>query len=105
MDEQSAPEEAAELALDEARQPLPAGARRGGGEERLQVLLHHAVQDRLGRGARDVGSHGAGPSGFRAVAATAPQDARTHIEARPGVGLQQPAQPSVARTRHRNRSL
>jgi hypothetical protein len=41
------------------------------------VLLDHAMQDRAGRGARNVGSHGAGPSGFRAVAAIAPQDART----------------------------
>jgi len=29
--------------------------------------LDDPVQDRVGGGARDVGSHGAGPSGFRAV--------------------------------------
>ena len=67
MDEQPTPEEAAELTLDEARQPHPVGARGGRGEEGLQVLPHHPVQDRVGGGARDVGSHGAGPSGFRAV--------------------------------------
>ena len=67
MDEQPAPEEAAELAFDEARQADPVGARRRRGEEGLQVLPHDPVQDRVGGGARDVGSHGAGPSGFRAV--------------------------------------
>jgi len=77
MDEQPAPEESAELALDKAGQSHPVGARRGRGEEALHMLLDHAMQDRAGRGARNVGSHGAGPSGFRAVAAIAPQDART----------------------------
>jgi hypothetical protein len=67
MDEQSTPEEAAELAFDEAGQADPVGARGSGGEEGLQVLPDDPVQDRVGGGARDVGSHGAGPSGFRAA--------------------------------------
>jgi hypothetical protein len=67
MDEQSTPQEATELAFDEAGQPDPVGARGGGGEEGLQIFLHHAVQDGVDGGARDVGRHGTGPSGFRAV--------------------------------------
>ena len=67
MDEQSTPEEAAELACDEAGQADPVGARGSGGEEDIQVLPDDPVQDRIGGGARDVGSHGAGPSGFRAA--------------------------------------
>src|SRR5262245_6842197 len=77
MDEQPAPEEGAELALDEAGQSHPVGARGGRDEEGLQVLPDHSVQDRVGGSAWDVGSHGARPSGFRAVAATRPRDART----------------------------
>ena len=56
MDEQPAPEEGAELALDEAGQSHPVGARGGGGEEGLQVLPDHSVQDRVGGSAWDVGS-------------------------------------------------
>jgi hypothetical protein len=41
------------------------------------VLLDDPVQDRVSGGARDVGSHGAGHSGFRAVATAVPLDART----------------------------
>jgi hypothetical protein len=77
MDEQATPEEAAELAFDEAGQADPVGARGGRGEEGLQVLPDDPVQDRVGGSAWGVGSHGARPSGFRAVAATRPQDART----------------------------
>jgi len=33
------------------------------------VLVDYPVQDRVGSGARDVGSHSAGPSAFRAVPA------------------------------------
>ena len=62
MDEQPAAEEAAELALDEAGQADPVGAGGGRGEEGLQMLLDHPVQDRVGGGARSVGSHGAGPA-------------------------------------------
>src|SRR5262245_40039445 len=76
MDEQPAPEEGAELALDDAGQPHPVGARGGRGEDGLQVLPDHSVQDRVGGSAWDVGSHGARPSGFRAVATARPQDAR-----------------------------
>ena len=77
MREDPAPEEGAELALDEAGQPHPVGARGGRGEEGLQVLPDHSVQDRVGGSAWDVRSHGARPSGFRAVATARPQDART----------------------------
>jgi hypothetical protein len=77
MDEQPAAEEAAEFPFDEVGQPDALGARGGRGEEGLQVFLHHPVQDSVGGGARDVGSHGAGPSGFRAGATTPPQDAWT----------------------------
>jgi hypothetical protein len=65
MDEQATPEEAAEL--NEAGQADPVGACGSGGEEGLEVLPDDPVQDRVGGGARDVGSHGAGPSGFRAA--------------------------------------
>src|SRR5262249_44655695 len=41
------------------------------------MLPDYSVQDRVDGSAWDVGSHGARPSGFRAVAATRPQDART----------------------------
>src|SRR5215475_8710558 len=41
------------------------------------MLLDYSVQDRVDGSAWGVGSHGARPSGFRAVAATRPQDART----------------------------
>jgi hypothetical protein len=67
MNEQSTPEEGAELALDGLRQADAIGARRRRGEEALEVVPHDPVQDRVGGSARDVGSHGAGPSGFRAV--------------------------------------
>ena len=67
MGEDTAAEEAAELAFDEAGQADAVGARGRCGEEAFQVVLHHPVQDRVGGGARDVGSHGAAPSGFRAV--------------------------------------
>ena len=96
MDEQPAPEEGAELALDEAGQPDPVGARGGRGEESLQVLPDHSVQDRVGGSARDVGSHGARPSGFRAVASTRPQDART---------TSAPGSPRRRRNTRRNRAL
>src|SRR5215470_4912254 len=77
MCEDTTAEKAAELALDEAGQPDPVGARGGRGEEGLQMLPDHPVQDRVGGSAWDVGSHGARPSGFRALAATRPQDGRT----------------------------
>src|SRR5262249_50944612 len=77
MDEQPAPEEGAELALDEMGQADPVGTRGGRGEEGLQVLPDDPVQDRVDGSAWGVSSHGARPSGFRAVAATRPQDART----------------------------
>ena len=77
MGEDTTPEKATELALDEAGQADPVSARGGRGEEGLQVLPVHSVQDRVGGSAWDVGSHGARPSGFRAVAATRPQGART----------------------------
>jgi len=48
MDKQPAPEEGAELALDEAGKSHPIGARGGRGEEGLQVLLDDPVQDRVG---------------------------------------------------------
>jgi hypothetical protein len=73
MDEQPAPEEGTELAFDEVGQPDPVGARGGRGEEGFKVLLDHAVQDRVGGGTRDVGTHGAEPSVLRAVAAAPPQ--------------------------------
>jgi len=38
MDEQSAPDEVAELAFDEVGQPHPVGARSGCGEEGLQSV-------------------------------------------------------------------
>src|SRR5262249_45526514 len=41
------------------------------------MLPDYSVQDRVDGSAWGVGSHGARPSGFRAVAATRPQDART----------------------------
>ena len=75
MDEQPAPDKGAELALGEAGQPHPVGARGGRGEEGLQVLPEHSVQDCVDGSAWGVGSHGVRPSGFRAVAATRPQDA------------------------------
>jgi hypothetical protein len=68
------PQEAADLAFDEAGQADPVGARGSGGEEGLRVLPDDPVQDRVGGGARDVDSHGAGPSGFRAVVADVPDD-------------------------------
>ena len=77
MCEDTTPEKAAELALDEAGQPDPVDARGGRSEEGLQMLLDRPVQDRVGGGARDVGSHGAGPSGFRAVPTAPPQGVRT----------------------------
>ena len=77
MDEPATPEEAAELALDEAGQADPVGAGGGCGEEGLQMLLDHPVQDRVGSGARSVGSHGAGPSDFCAVLPATPQDVAT----------------------------
>jgi hypothetical protein len=43
------------------------------------VLLHHAVQDRVGGSARDVVSHGARPSGLRAVVAVVPDDVRPAV--------------------------
>ena len=84
MDEQPAPEEGAELALDEAGQSHPVGARGGRGEEGLQVLPDHSVQDRVGGSTWDVGSHGARPSGFRAVRQASPQSARTTSRREPG---------------------
>jgi hypothetical protein len=68
MDEQPAPEEGTELALDEAGQPDPVGVRGGRGEEGLRMLPDYPVQDRVDGSAWDVGSRGARPSGFRAVA-------------------------------------
>ncbi len=67
MDAQPAPEEAAELPLDEVGQPDAVSARGCRGEEGFQMLLHHAVEDRVGGDTREVGSHGARPNGFRAV--------------------------------------
>jgi hypothetical protein len=61
MREDATPKEGAELAFDEVGHPV--GARGGRGEEGFQVLVDDPVQDRVGRGARDVGSHDAGPSG------------------------------------------
>jgi hypothetical protein len=56
-------EEGAELAFDEAGQADPVGARGDCGEEGLQVLPDHSVQDRVGGSAGYVGSHGArGPA-------------------------------------------
>ena len=49
MDEQSAPEEGAELLLDEGEQPDPVGARGGRSEEGFQMLVDDPVQDRVGR--------------------------------------------------------
>src|SRR5262249_22531842 len=49
----------------------------GRGEEGLQMLPDYSLQDRVDGSAWGVGSHGARPSGCRAVAATRPQDART----------------------------
>jgi hypothetical protein len=63
MDEQPAPEEGTELALDEAGQPHPVGARSCCGQEGLQVLPDHSVQDRVGGSTWDVASHGARLSG------------------------------------------
>src|SRR5262249_18508345 len=103
MDEQSAPEEGAELALDEAGQPDPVGVRSGRGEEGLQMLPDHSVQDRIGGGAWDIGSHGAAPSGFRAGAPAVPRDWRTADARRSRCRRATPSQPSVALTRHRNR--
>jgi len=40
-----AAEEVAELPLDERRHARPVGAGCGSGEERLQVLAHHLVED------------------------------------------------------------
>jgi hypothetical protein len=97
-------EEGTELAFDEVGQPDSVGARGGRGEEGFQVLLDHAVQDRVGGGARDVGSHGAGSSGFRAVPTARPQDVRTTDARRSRCRGATTSQPSVARTRHRNRS-
>ena len=77
MREDAAPEESAELALDEAGQSQPVGARSGRGEEGFQVLPDHSVQDRVGGGAGDVRSHGAGASGFRAVPIVPPPAGRT----------------------------
>src|SRR5262245_38797059 len=78
MREDTAPEESAELAFDEGGQPDPVGARGGRGEEGFQVLQDHSVQDRVGGSAwGGVGSHGARPSGFRAVATMVPLDGRT----------------------------
>ena len=57
------------------------------------MLPDHSVQDRLGGSAREVGSHGALPSGFRAVAATRPQDART--ASTPGSPRRQRATPGA----------
>ena len=71
MREDATPEEGAELAFDEVGQPHPVGARGDRGEEGFQVLVDDPVQDRVGRGSRDVGSHDAAPSGFRAVATSA----------------------------------
>ena len=65
--------------------PTRVGARGGRGEEGLQMLLHHPVQDRVGGGARDVGSHGAGSSGFRAVPPATPQDVRRRTQGAPHV--------------------
>ena len=84
VDEQATPQAAAELAFDEAGQADPVGARCSGGEEGLQVVPDDPVQDRVGGGARDVGSHGAGPSGFRAARqrlAAAPRT-RSHLAPR-----------------------
>ena len=41
------------------------------------------MQDRVGGGARDVGSHGARPSGWRAVAPAVPLDVRTACNQKP----------------------
>src|SRR5262249_52610872 len=49
LDEQSAPEEGAELLLDEGEQPDPVGARGGRSEEGFQMLVDDPVQDRVGR--------------------------------------------------------
>jgi len=101
MCEDTTAEKAAELALDEAGQPDPVGARGGRGEEGLQMLPDHPVQDRVGGSAWDVGSHGARPSGFRALAATRPQDGRTtYTRGVQDVGAKHPAQPSVAKVPH-----
>jgi len=49
MCEDTTPEKAAELALDEAGQADPVGARGGGGEEDLQVFLDHRAGPRRRR--------------------------------------------------------
>ena len=104
MDEQPAPEEGAELALDEAGQPHPVGARSGCGQEGLQVLPDHSVQDRVGGGAWDVGSHGARPSGFRAVQQRGRRARERHPRGVQDAGAQHLAQPSVAEVPHSNLS-
>jgi len=66
VDEQSAAEEAPELPGDEGGEPHPVGAGGGLREEFLQVLAHDAVEDGAVGGARDIGFHGTGRSGWRA---------------------------------------
>jgi len=41
------------------------------------------VQDRVGGGAREVGNHAAGPSGWRTVATAVPLDVRTAYSEKP----------------------
>jgi len=48
MDEQPAPQEGTELALDEAGQPDPVGVSGGRDEKGLQVFLDYPVQDPVG---------------------------------------------------------
>ena len=63
----------------------------------LIEVQNDIVHDRLGGGARDVGSHGAGTSGFRAVATTPSRErGRRQVAGRLGVGMQQAAQPRRA---------
>src|SRR5262249_41322565 len=67
MDEQSTPEQGAELAFDEAGQPRPVGAGGRRGEEGLQMLADYSVQNGVAASAWSVESHGARPSGLRAA--------------------------------------
>ena len=88
----------------EERPGAAASPRCAGAASKVEVLVHDPVEDRVGSGARDVGSHGAGPSAFRAVptatitTATAPRSCPSYRE--PATGCR-PARWSYRRSPQR----
>jgi len=67
VDEQPAAEEAPELPFDEGGEAHTVAACGDRGEERLEMVAHHAVEDRAVGDTRGVRAHGVASSAFRAA--------------------------------------